>query len=239
MRKRLFIALLPVAALLFSSCGAWYFAKPADVPLLEGAGDLHVTASMSTIDILPAAFNGAVSYGVTDHIGAQVFGAWYNDDEYYAHVAGGYYTNLGDNFVLEAFLGAGKGSAKNAPARNADNFDQFNGHAVWFNYQQYFGQLDLGWHNLAFLNTDFGVGLRGGVMPYTLNVKDKEGQVIYDNEEGVLPLFEPLVFLRFGFPALKFQLSLGYTMLDLYRETLHNQVNTSPFSFSAGISLNF
>lgn len=238
MRKITIMLLLPLAAMLFSSCGAWYFAKPADVPLLEGKGDLRASASISTIDILPGAVNAALSYGFTDHFGGQLFGAWYSEGEYYSHLALGYYTDLSDHFVLEVFGGAGLGSSMNAAARNPENLNEDYNSAVWFDYKQVFGQLDLGWHSLPFLNTDIGVGLRGGIMPYTLNVTDKEGKPIYDNEEGVLPLFEPVAFLRFGFENVKLQLSLAYSSLDLYRETLHNQVNCSPFSVSLGISLN-
>ena len=238
MRKRLFIALLPVAALLFSSCGAWYFAKPVDAPLLEGKGDFRASASISTIDILPGAVNASLSYGFTEHLGGQLFGAYYNEDEYYSHVALGFYTNLSGHFMLEIFGGVGLGSSLNAGARDPENLKKDYTNAVWFNYKQVFGQVDLGWHALPFLNTDVGVGLRGGVMPYTLNVTDKEGKPVYDNEKGVLPLFEPVAFVRFGHENVKLQLSVAYSSVDLFREDLHDQVNCSPFSISLGISLN-
>lgn len=238
MRKHAFLLCLPLAAMLFSSCGAWYIAKPVDVPLLEGKGDVRATVSASTIDILPAAINGSVSYAVTDHIGAQLFGAMYDNNEYYAHVAGGWYTNVDDHFVVEAFAGIGTGASMNAAAHDAENLKEDYNNAVWFNYRQIFGQLDVGWHNLTFLNIDVGMGLRGGVMPYTLHVTDREGTPVYDHERGVVPLFEPVAFLRFGFKPVKLQFSLGYSALDLYRETLHNHVNCSPFNVSVGISLN-
>lgn len=237
MKKIVRLLSLSIVSLMLSSCGAWYFAKPVDAPLLDGKGDFRATVSMSTIDILPAAFNGAVSYALTDHIGAQAFGAWYNDNDYYAHVAGGYYTHLSKYFVLEFYAGGGIGKSLNPGAEDPAELDTDCPYAVWFDYNQFFGQLDLGWRNLPFLNTDLGLGLRGGMMPYTLHVTDRDGQVLYDHEKGRIPLFEPVAFLRFGFPNLKFQFSVTYCSFVSFHSQLHDKVYATPFSIQGGICL--
>ena len=238
MRRRLLIALLPVAGLLFSSCGAWYLSKPVDVPLLEGGGDVRVSVSVSTFDIVPAAINGAVSYGITDHIGAQAFGALSGSEDYYGHLAGGWYTSLSDHLVLELFGGFGVGRSMNDGAAEFDNLEATPATAVWFDYRQLFGQVDVGWHGLTKANIDLGAGLRGGAMPYALRVIDKSRVTLYDGERGTLPFFEPLAFVRIGFKAVKVQFSAGYNSLDLFREQLHDHVECSPLTLSLGLSLN-
>lgn len=242
MKKTLYIVTLMSLSVLMTSCHAWYNTQMADVPLLQGKGDVRLTGGVNTAMLFPYSLSGTASVGVTDHIGVQLYGSYGDVDQYHFHGAGGYYTYLGEShWVLEAYGGAGMGSTFNNAARDEEKKpieERTAGDAVRFTYQQYFCQLNIGMADVTAVHLDFGLGLRAGVMPYTLKVNDRDQVVKYD-EKDVLPLFEPVAFVRIGTSVVKFQVQVGTTALAFQEDRLHDAVAAMPFSLYGGLSFNF
>lgn len=242
MRKTIYTVMLISLSLLMTSCHAWYNTQMADVPLLQGKGDVRVTGGVNTAAMFPYSLSGTASVGVTDHIGAQLYGSYSDADQFHFHGAGGYYTYLGEShWVLETYGGAGMGSTFNSAARDEETKapeERTAGDAVRFTYQQYFCQLNIGMADVTAVHFDFGVGLRAGVMPYSLRVNERDKEPKID-EHGVLPLFEPVAFVRIGTSVVKFQVQVGTTTMALQEDRLHDAVAAMPFSLYGGLSFNF
>ena len=101
MNRKIFL-LTAIAAATLSSCSI-YHPQAVDIPLIDHAGDSRIDAAAS-ISNTDMAFNSTYTYGFTDCLAGQVhFNV--SDHMICGQLAGGAYKTIGNNGVLEGYLG--------------------------------------------------------------------------------------------------------------------------------------
>jgi len=224
-KSNLFIVSIAVSVLL-SACTI-YQPLVVDIPLISKKNDLRVDAAVT---LLPA-INATVSYGLTDKIAVQVYGKNKGHD-YYFQGAAGYYKDLGNKFIMEAYTGFGYGYGN---AYIEDGFRSIDG-----NYQCYFEQFNIGRSNDGSLHWDYGIGLKMGLLHSNFN---DTYNIVLVNTEPISTLYsdnsllvEPTWFFRFGGEKLKFNIKMGYCWIHKYT----NINEYFPYdNFTLGVGINY
>lgn len=231
------LALPLLLTLSFSSC-VIYHPHNIDIPLLHEKGELAVDASVSlSAPLLGApALNGTLSYAPLNHMGVQVAGSFSDINSFYAQAAAGGFIPMG-NAVLEGYVGYGYGtSVHNTPQKMDDTHYRVDGH-----YGLLFGQLNLGWVNLANGIFDIGFGLKGGILSPDFDKK----RVLEDGETEFMEsyighnyLLQPQIMVRTGWKQIKFSFNMGYAYLTDWPEE-NNYFNYEHISIGLGVHFDF
>lgn len=97
--------LITVVSALLSGCGV-YNPLTCDIPLISNKHDIRIDGGRS----LAEAVGATISYGLTDKVALQFAGSKSGEENnYYFQFAPGYYKNLGNQNIMEIYLGYGKG----------------------------------------------------------------------------------------------------------------------------------
>lgn len=174
--------------------------------------------------LIPAA-DATVTYGATGNIAIQASVGTDINKRHYAQGAVGLYKNVQNSRVTEIYTGF-----RSAYTNDAD----FKSRS-YSNYQVYFIQFNRGNITKRTANTEYGFGLRAGL----LHAKESAPFGYTDKSDTDLHLndiiIEPVVFLRLGGKKLKFQ-----TELSVCKQFRVNHTDTErdvwPVNFGLGIS---
>lgn len=233
--KNLLVALFSLM-FLASSC-VMYHPQTVDLPLLQHRGDLRAdfSVAVSPLFVAPTVdFNGSLAYGITDHIGSQLYASIADAQNGYLQFAAGGFQSLSDYAVVEGYLGYGHGWSH----YTYTPLDQNLLGTASGSCQLYYAQTNIGWVGLLADVLDFGVGLKGGLFkPNFSNVQhDAKGQVVSTTAavKG-RTLFEPQLMLRLGGEHVKLRIGMAFTLfpakpIDSY------EFNFSPLTLSLGIN---
>lgn len=228
---------------MLAGCMPCYYTPNAqNVPMFNARNQANIMAGYR-LGVYSRGWDIQSAYSITDHIGIMAnynhFGAQYTEWDYGTvifddgHFRGnlfefglGYFTTLPDEFVVEAYGGAGWGNINN---EFSDYFSQLESEV---NYNRYFVQPAICWRHtnigLAF-STRFCVV---NYMSYTL--RDPQNQYNMFDLMGVghnpCWLLEPAFTFRGGGNIVKFQ-----TQVCLSFPLNNEDVNYDPFSFSFGL----
>jgi hypothetical protein len=191
-------------ALMMTSCSV-YEAHTIDIPLINKKKDSRIDVGISSI----ISANATFSYGLTEKIAVQSFGSIGESYRYFFQGAVGYFKDLGTRKVMESYCGVGYGYG------NA--FNDANPGNLFGNYQLYFSQFNFGKIDSKFANSDFGFGIKVGLLHS--NMLDKNYYNRYSSSgpyETLIDnsfILEPAAFWRFGGERLKFNLKLASCFL--------------------------
>lgn len=225
-KSNLFIISIIVSVLL-SSCSIYQPLVP-DIPLISKKNDLRIDAAVT---LLPGK-NVTISYGLTNKIAVQIYGGNHGPD-YYFQGAAGYYKDLGNKIIMEAYSGFGYGYGY-------ASYDNYLGKADG-NYQCYFEQFNIGKSNVSSLHLDFGIGLKIGLLHsnfnYSYEILIPGGMrpipTLYSDNNS---LVEPTCFLRFGGEKIKFNMKMGYCWINKFT----NIDKFFPYdNFTLGVGINY
>ena len=220
--------ILLFTAILFGSCLHLYYApNSSNVPLFKEKGEAKINANYSGgAEISGAEIQGA--YAVSEHVGIMLNTAFLGSSEEYSdgqkdegngylvEAGAGYFMPLAENFIFETYAGLGVGGANN---------EYYYGGNSKVNFTKFFIQPALGF---SVKNVDFGAASRFSAV--FMNVQNTSGvntidlpdlQYIEANPTSIL--WEPSLFVRFGFESVKAQLkytpSLNLNNQELAQET--------------------
>jgi hypothetical protein len=213
-----------LALLLLSGCSV-YYPRPAELPLISSKKDFRLTGGFS----LAPGYYGSAAYGLTKSIAVQGSGS-YSDDggPFYLQGSAGYFHDFGNNKILEVYGGYGHGYGRAYKDANP-------GHLRGY-YDIGFVQLNFGKTDISFLNADFGISLKGGLLKSNLYDDSyylPDHSYGYFNDSGIL--LEPGAMLRFGWKYFKISLNLSFC----YYNKLTNPGFSYPVEFAtAGVGLN-
>lgn len=224
--------LLILCSLLMTSC-AIYTPHAVDIPLMQEKGDLRVDGGVSmTFPALVPNVNVTGTYGFTNCLAGQghidfTYGG------YFFQGAAGLYKPFG-KFVLEGYAGAGVGGRNFT--REGTNYERLYNSF----YQLYYGQMNMGFANLANGCIDIGVGLKLGSMvsdmTCTFTALEPGDERDPEHYNGSNLLFEPQFTVRFGGPKVKFGIHLSYAELVDWDDTFFYH---EPFNIGISCNLNF
>ncbi|MBR1851382.1 MAG: hypothetical protein IJ789_08475 [Bacteroidales bacterium] len=255
--KRVLIIAITLLATMATSCSI-YRPQASDIPLINHRGDLHVDGNLalSAFVVIPmnASANLTATYGLTDWLAVQGYLSSDNGGGMGHLAVGAYYPVPDSKFVIEGYLGAGRGYSANhtsiqsrynpggdtatSPSLGTKNdvdpdysYYQYGGH-----YSTYFVQANMGWAELAKGHIDIGFGLRQGLLD-----PDFASRSVRTNDNGttttsdhryttVVPYTEPQLMFRAGGKKLKFTLKLGFLFMSR-AEFVHDN-----FSLSVGLN---
>ncbi len=228
-----------IACTLFVSCTPVFYApNTSNVPLFQKKGEGMINAGFSGGEIVGGGeIQGAIA--ANDHLGIMVNTAFFSGNEseesteegsgkgYLVEGGAGYFTTLDKNVVFEAYGGVGFGSVTN---------NHYYGGTSKVGLTKLFVPPALGY---TVTNVDIGVASK--ISAVFFNVNSIEGLDEYDMEEINLlkenPTYffwEPSIFIRFGFEAIKAQLaytpSLKLSSKELSQDT---------YMINIGLSLAF
>ena len=217
---------------LFGSC-VIYHPHNVDIPLLHEEGQMAVDATFSTTAPLMGApaFNATFSYAPFNHVGLQVAANLSNTNAYHVQGAGGGFLTMGENAVLEGYVGYGYGSSVHDSPIKDDSYYRVNGH-----YNLYFGQVNLGWVNLLGGLFDFGFGFKGGMLypNFEKNYMQADGEKKFDQRlNGSHLLLQPQCVVRFGWQSVKISFNAGYAFLNDWPD--NNYFNYEKLSVGLGV----
>ena len=238
MRKNSIKSLICVILSLFATSCVVYHPHNVDIPLLHQKGELEVDANCSlSVPLLEgSAFNATVSYAPLNHVGVQVAGSFSDINSFYAQAAAGGFIPMG-NAVLEGYVGYGYGtSVHNTPQKKDDTHYRVDGH-----YGLLFGQLNLGWVNLANGIFDIGFGLKGGILSPDFDKKRvlENGETEFmESFIGHNYLLQPQIMVRTGWKQMKFSFNIGYAYLTDWPEE-NNYFNYEHISIGLGVHFDF
>jgi hypothetical protein len=192
------------------SCSV-YQPNMIDVPLIEGKKDARLDAGISSLLLFHATF----TYGLTKNIAIQTYGSFGESQKYLVHQAIGYFSNLGNNKIMEIYCGYGYGYGY-------AYFDPNPGH-LYGNYSLYFTQFNFGKIDCKSGHTDIGFGIRTGYMHsdfidndyYGIYYPDIDYKTIIDDSI----VLEPNAFIRLGGEKLKFSLKIGTCLIYKFTNT--------------------
>ena len=220
---------------LMTSCVV-YHPHNADIPLLHEKGQMQADASfsLSAPFLSHPALNASFSYAPLKAFGFQASFSFTEWNTYYAQALAGTFYPFGKT-VIEGYLGYGYGASCNI---NTAKDIQYR---VDGNYHLYFGQMDLGWVNLAEGIIDVGLGVKGGVMQSQWEkVLLQEGgiETIEETLDDPHLLVEPQLMLRIGIHKVKLALNVSYAYLSDW-PVENNYFNYERFSVSLGLHFHF
>lgn len=230
--------ILLLLMLSFSSCVHYYYApNSSNVPLFKEKGEGRINGYYTEGSEISGGEVQA-AYSVSNHVGL-IFNTAFvsgSDDSYGSNkidrgngslIEGGlgYYQPLTMNWIFETYGGFGVGQAKN---------EYSQGGSSKVNFTKYFIQPSLGF---TIKNLDVGIASKFSFLNMKVNGGSYANQ--YDNFDleyiEAHPnsvLWEPSIFIRFGFPELKAQLQ--YTpSFNLNNKDLAQELDV----FSAGICI--
>ncbi len=228
--KHLRLFLLALTGLSISGCAS-YYAAGTDIPMIHEKGDLQVAAG-ATVPILNA--DATVSYGITDHLAAQVYGRFGND--MFGHGAIGVYFPMQHHLLSETYGGFGYGYDRE-DSSDSDGDGNYRWHENHF--QDYFIQTNFGQYGVGRINADYGISLKGSI----LKMNDKEHKEhdtpleFYTLNQYPVFALEPSLFAHFGGEHLRFGIRLGYSEL-FYDEDTYQLVHW-PLNGSVSLSYRF
>ena len=231
------LALPLLLTLSFSSC-VIYHPHNIDIPLLHEKGELEVDASVSLSAPLlgaPAA-NVSCSYAPFKSVGVQVAGSFSDINSFYVQAAAGGFHPMGHS-VIEGYVGYGYGmSVHNTPQKKDETHYRVDGH-----YSLLFGQLNLGWVNLADGVFDIGFGLKGGLMSPVFektHVLENGETVFMEGFTGHNFLLQPQIMVRTGWKQIKLSFNMGYAYLTDWPDE-NNYFNYERISIGLGVHFDF
>lgn len=212
-----------VISLLLTDCGV-YDPLTSDIPLISNKHDLRIDGGRS----LAEAAGATISYGLTNKIALQFAGSICHNNTHYFQFAPGYYKNLGNQKIMEIYLGYGTGTGYSYN-------DPHPGH-IKGDYQIYFAQLNIGKINCKFAHADLGLGLKTGYLHSNLvdaGYYALSSSGIYIDDCATV---EPHAILRFGTENIK----INFKLAGCYIVKFTNIQEFYPYSFlNLGIGLNF
>ena len=223
---------------LFGSC-VIYHPHNVDIPLLHEKGEMEVDATFSmTAPLMGApALNATFSYAPFNHVGLQVAANLSNTNAYHVQGAGGGFLTMGENAVLEGYVGYGYGmSVHNTPQKKDETHYRVDGH-----YSLLFGQLNFGWVNLADGVFDIGFGLKGGLMSPVFektHVLENGETVFMEGFTGHNFLLQPQIMVRTGWKQIKLSFNMGYAYLTDWPDE-NNYFNYERISIGLGVHFDF
>jgi hypothetical protein len=193
-----------VIALFFTICFGFlttsctYYPRLTSIPLIKEKGDTRIEGG---ITFLPPNIHASVSHGATEKIAIQAAGTA-NGEDYYGHVAVGFYKNIKDTHVMELYSGFAYGyNNVHKQMRFVTDYVEYG------NYQMYFTQFNFGNVEKKPANMESGFGLKLGYLHANLRVNS---DISYNIPYPVNGIFvEPTGFFRFGGPKLRFHAALG------------------------------
>lgn len=216
--------LIIVISALFSGCGV-YNPLTCDIPLISNKHDIRIDGGRS----LAEAVGVTMSYGLTDKFALQFAGSKSSErNNYYFQFAPGYYKNLGNQKIMEIYLGYGTGTGYSYN-------DPHPGH-IQGDYHLYFAQINIGKINTKFAHTDLGLGFKTGYLHSNLVDAGYYAPSSSGNYKFDCATFEPHAILRFGTENIKICLKLA----GCFMVKFNNIPEYYPyFYFNAGLGLNF
>jgi hypothetical protein len=225
MKKALLFIL--VVSLLFSCSSFVYYPNGANAPLLEKKNDLQLG-----LGIKGAGGYVRSAYAITDHLGVQVninylnvndpdVGTDRRNSNYYAEAAVGYFKQLQNNFILEAYVGYGHGGCSSIdPVEVASDI-------IDSKHIKIYAQVDAGFKWKYF---NFGLALREAYV----NVYQTEINGSVSHTPQMDFFFEPIFFVGLGFEKVKLNAQVGFS--DSQFDAI---INYAPFIVSLGFEAKF
>lgn len=204
-----------------------YQTQSTDIPLISKKNDLRIDAGISLVPLASA----TISYGLTDKIAIQGYGAIGTDDSYYFQVATGLYKANENNRVLELYGGFGYGYGTSYNDANP-------GHLLG-DYQLYFGQLNYGKIATGSSKVEIAFGIKAGYFHSNLTdqnfyIETSETGPYKTYHDGSL-LIEPTGIIRLGGGKLKFSIKLGGTKIFKFTNTNKN-IPYCPLNIGMGLN---
>ena len=219
MKRSLVLAV--VAVLLTNSC-AVYHPQTVDIPLIHRKNDFRFDGGLS---IGPPSLNTTLSYGLTQRWAVQIYGNIRPEESNHLQGAFGYYKNLRNHKVFEAYAGVGGGRGY-TPISST-------GESLYNHYGLAFTQLNLGRLSTEDAKLEYGVGLKLGFLRSYLSGSDYYSiSADYNSSDFLL---EPTVFLRPGGKNVKVNFKLSGSWVSSFA------YGSPPFPYSKlnfGIGLN-
>jgi hypothetical protein len=219
--------------ILIYSCAPLYIPNNANAPLLckKGEGAFGLNYGLSGVN-LHSAYAPMESFAVMlnySYINSTNESSDY-DDEYlrkqsFGEVAIGYFYEINEYSVVEVYFGGGMGKAS-----SIDDFLWITNDKIHAdgNYYRLFIQPDFGFKSKIF---EGGIALRACYVSFT-----KIQYENYDAEVSTSNYFlEPVAFMRFGGPLIKFQAQLGFSR----KIDIKDFVTYDPFIVGFGLSVRF
>lgn len=211
-----------------------YHPHNADIPLLHERGQLQADASLSlTAPLLAApAVNASVAYAPLKVLGLQGAFSFTDPANLYAQAAAGAYAPWG-HMVTECYLGYGHGISGYTLSNQQ--------HHVGGRYDLFFGQVNVGWAELAGGDIDIGFGLKGGMLDgqWEKVRLDAEGAGLTEERlDGMRLLVEPQVVVRVGWKRFKLSFNVSYAHLNDW-PTDNGYFNYERLSAAVGLHFRF
>lgn len=224
MKYKVVLGMLMAGTLLTSGC-AVYNGTSTDIPLFQEKGEWQVEAggiplplSIYYLPIIPIPYRGTVSFSATDRVGLSLSGDLLKQ---HVQAMGGIYTPVDEHFVWELYGGLALGRGK----ETEEGDFSYIGH-----YVMPFAQVDCGWRDLTrWMHLDVAFALRAGALygetDYSYYLYDQSTESFYtqhDNFQGLRPMLEPSMEVRFGWNRLKFN-------VKIYRVFVFGNGNDRPY----------
>lgn len=249
MMKRIHVLSFVAAALMAVSSCSIYHPQAVDIPLINHAEDVRVDASLGLSTwVIPDVFtlNATASYGFNDWLAGQAHFN-YGGDNLYAQLAPGAYFPLGENAVVETYVGLGLGGAwrDNISSSHANENDTTTFHQYGYsgNFFLPFAQANIGWHDLTAAHIDLAFGLKlGAYLPdFDYKKYDDNGNLIAGSDQIYNTanfLVEPQFLFRIGGERMKFNVKVGFNWLsDIFGSDSYSGPFTADlFTISTGFT---
>lgn len=215
--------IVSVISILLTACGI-YDPLTSDIPLISNKYDLRIDGGRSLAEVAGA----TISYGLTNKLALQFAGSYCHDNTHYFQFAPGYYKNLGNQKIMEFYLGFGTGTGYSYN-------DPHPGH-IKGDYQIYFAQFNIGKINSKFAHTDLGLGLKTGYLHSNLVDAGYYSRSSSGTYKDNCAIVEPHAILRFGTENIK----INFKLAGCFIVKFTNKQEYYPYSFlNPGLGLNF
>ncbi|MBW1294017.1 hypothetical protein [Aquimarina litoralis] len=205
---------------IIQSCSSAYVPNAVNTPLFGKKGETKVAIHAGTSGIDPQ-----VSYAITNHIGIQMNGSFFNKasqvtgklyDHQYAELAPGYYTKISEIFRFETYAGFGLGKLQ--PERENELWD-INSNI-----------------NMSRVFIQPSVGLTNNIVDASFTTRFAAVTLDQDDINRTGMFIEPVITGKVGYKYVKAIFQLGLS-INLNNDDIYF-MNGQPLLLSVGLQIN-